>query len=455
MNIRKRLLLISSLTFGVAFTISALLIYSIFFQRSENIIFKELENTALLTAYFYLEKDEMSQGEHNQIRIALDEQIQLSKVKIFNEKNDFVYGDALNEMHLTAAVMDQVRQQKKIYFKQENTYYYGFYYPDNQGNFVVFAFSENEFFASQIHQLLAILGLSLLIGFLMILLLSYYLTKVAYAPIEQIIEQIETSDFQFQQKIQLHVPESQDEIQKLTVKFNELFGRIAETFAIQKNFTNYVSHEIKTPLASIAGTMEVFAQKERSAEEYKNVSEIALKNVAEIENTLNNLLLLTNLENPSDVVETYRLDEQIWHILSKIQSHYPTFAQPIQFDIQIEKHEFLTIYANKGQLEIALYNLIENAVKFSNRKAVHIVLKDENQQLQLSIQDQGIGIPAEEIRNIQQAFYRASNVKNIQGSGVGLSLALLIFQQNKIDFQIHSTENIGTQIKLLFPKPTH
>lgn len=450
MNIRKRLLLISSFTFGLVFTLSALLVYSIFFQRSENIIYKELENIALLTAYFYLEEDEMSQREHNQIRKEFEAQIQSSKVKIFDENNGFVYGDTLQQNFLTANVLDEVRQLKKIHFKQEDTYFYGFYYPDNQGDFVVFAFSENDFFISQNHQLLTILGLSLLIGLALIFLLSFYLTKVAYAPVEQIITQIEAADFQFQQKIRLKVPPHRDEIQKLTEKFNELLAKIAETFAIQKNFTNYVSHEIKTPLASIAGTIEVFAQKERSPEEYKNVSEIVLKNVTEIENILNNLLLLTQLENPSGIFENYRLDEQIWSVLNKIKAHFPSFTSSISFEILNEKADSLKVFANRGQLEIALYNLIENALKFSKGQNVRIVLTESNQQLQLRIEDQGIGIPADEIKNVEQAFYRASNVDNTKGSGVGLSLAILIFQQNKVQFHMESVENKGTKIQLNF-----
>lgn len=452
MNIRKRLLIISTLTFGVVFTLSALLVYSVFYKSSEKIIFNELEYSTLLTAYFYLEEDEMSQKEHNKIRNEFFENIRNSKVKLYNEKNQFVYGDSATgkSQFLTPSVLDKVRKQGKYQFKEGSTYFYGIYYPDNQGNFVVFVISENEFFESQINQLLSIFIISLISGLIIILLLSFYLSKVAYHPIKKITNQIVTTDINLKENFQLEVPQTKDEVQRLAIKFNELFARLAETFSIQKNFINYLSHEIKTPLTAISGTMEVFGKKDRKPEEYENVSKSTIKNVYYIENILNNLLLLSDLENQVQHFEIYRLDEQIWQILERIHLTYPNSKNLIQTEIKVIEYQFLKVFASKGQIEIALYNLIENAVKFSENKPIQILLNQENNHLILTIKDHGKGIPTEEINNVFQAFHRGSNVKDIKGSGIGLSLAILILKQNKIEFEIHSEVNQGTELTLSF-----
>src|SRR5690606_7511668 len=81
----------------------------------------------------------------------------------------------------------------------------------------------------------------------------------------------------------LTLPETKDELYELIRTFNGLLQRLSETFVIQKNFINYVSHEFKTPLAAIAGNLEVFAQKDRTPEEYHGVADKVVSHVDHME----------------------------------------------------------------------------------------------------------------------------------------------------------------------------
>jgi signal transduction histidine kinase len=99
---------------------------------------------------------------------------------------------------------------------------------------------------------------------------------------------------------------------------------------------------------------------------------------------------------------------------------------------------------------MALSNLIDNAVKYSHGKLVEIRLYKEDEHLQLSITDKGIGIPPNQLEHISKPFYRADNVRRIQGSGIGLSIALLILEKNQIKYHIHSENGTGTCVLLVF-----
>ena len=110
------------------------------------------------------------------------------------------------------------------------------------------------------------------------------------------------------------------------------------------------------------------------------------------------------------------------------------------------------MYINKDRTQIlmALYNLIENAVKYSSGKNVDIDLHKRNEKLHISITDQGIGIPEDQLTDISRPFYRAENTNKIQGSGLGLSIALRILEKNNIEYRIESKVDIGTKVSLIF-----
>lgn len=455
MNLRKRLLLISTLIFGLVFALSAFLIYSGFLRSSEQIIYKEMNSTALLTAYFYLEEDEMTGSEHRKIRQEFMEKMGTSnsKVKLYDGQNNFVFGDkdTGKGRFLNNQILDKTRKLGKLEFKEDNTYFYGLHYPDNQGDFVVFVISENEFFQSQINKLVGILLLSLFGGLILIFLLSYYLSNFAYQPIRKMVGEIEKLKFKSSEKSFLSVPETNDEFQKLALKFNELFERLSESFSVQKNFINYLSHEIKTPLASISGNLEVFGQKDRSPDEYRKVSRTAVNNVYEIENIINNLQTLTELEDKKPSYSNFRLDEALWPVLEKINQFFPKAQELIKLDFRVSNPELLNIKGNKKQIEIVLYNLIENAVKYSDDKEIKISVFEQNGKLQIQIIDNGRGIPDSEMSNILQPFFRGSNVERVKGSGIGLPLAYLILKQHRIKFEINSRTGNGTMINLEFP----
>lgn len=449
MNLRKRLTLYSTATFGIVFLVASMVIFLAFFKRSQNILFSDLKSTTLLSAIYYLEQDELPQSEHSLIKDQFRATIQSTNVAVYNEQNKVEFGQLINDINITPTILNQVRELHNYHFKSDNYFYYGIFYPDNQGDFVVFVKVSNNEFIAQIRSLLFILLGVFLLGLITIYFLSKNISNVAYKPIKRIVQQVNKVNYSNLEQ-GIVVPQTQDELAELVSTYNNLLSRLSESFLIQKNFINYVSHEFKTPLTAISGNLEVFAQKERTPAEYQKVTIDALENVYKIESILSNLLLLSGLNTKDYNIDDVRIDELVWDIYDNLQDKIQEYKTQLNINIEIEDFNILKIKGNKTLLNVAFYNIIENAIKYSNNNPIDITFKVLHNKLTIEILDHGKGIHPEELPHIKETFYRGKNVGNIKGSGIGLSLAMIIFDQHHIIFQIDSELLIGTKISLTF-----
>ena len=450
MKIRNRFTLISSLTFSVVFVIASLITYFSFYSYSEKIVYNELQKTCLLTGIFYLEKDELPENQHLIIGQQFRENSLEIVTRVYNEKNQIVYGDKTSDHNINASKLDYIRKNRKLSFKSKHHFYFGSYYHDNQGDFVVFVKKNDTDFKTMTDRLLIIMILVLISGLVSIYLVSRVLSNLAYSPIKNIINQVNEIQASSLDK-QIVSPNTKDDVQELIETYNNLLKRLSDTFIIQKNFINYVSHEFKTPLTAISGNLEVFAQKDRTSAEYKEMSQKVLENVYQIEDTMNTLMMLSGLRENMELNEIFRVDELVWDINDQLSASYHLKGQ-IQIALEVSNDKLLSIQGNSNEIKIALFNIIENAVKYSDENPIKISLLEQNQQLKIVVEDQGKGISEDDLQFIKQTFYRGKNVNDIKGSGIGLTLANVIFKQNNIEFTITSKKAVGTTVTLVFPK---
>lgn len=450
MKIKNRLTFLTSLTFGVVFIGAAVVIYILFYQSSEKRIYNDLQKICLLSAIYYLEQDELPLKEHKQIKQQYDEHIKEVEVGIYDANNKIAYGKNLSSRSITPDLLNSARKKGKLTFKSKENFYASIFYRDNQGDFVVIVKASDTDFTALVNQLMLIMGLVLVVGLIVIFFVSRLLSNLAYKPIDAIIEQVNEIEASSLDRIITNV-DTDDELQKLIESYNNLLKRLADTFKTQKNFINYVSHEFKTPLASISGHLEVFAQKERSPEEYQNLTQKVIKNVYEVEQILNTLLIVSGLKIEVATRDKFRLDELIWSINDSIAA-LPQFKNTVlQIEFHVVDQNKLEVKGNESEISMAVYNIIENAVKYANGKPVAIELAQKEENLQLTISDQGTGISTHDLKHIHETFYRGTNVGSVQGSGIGLSLASILFAKNNIAFAIDSEKEKGTTVILQLP----
>lgn len=452
MKIQTRLTLFHSTLFASLFIGIGIIIFLLYAQFIKKTIYKQLEQSSFITALFYLEEDELNKDDFDKVRMQFHEYVTNSYYQVYNARDEVRYGDTNDS--ISPEILNRVRENRELLFETEDFYCYGIFYEDNEGDFVVIAKENKKTLYNQLH----ILSLLLLIGFLtgtfLIVLLSRWGAHMAYRPIRKVIQQVQDISLSQQKDIHIYSLRTYDELEELIKTFNSLLSRISESFVIQKNFAKYVTHEFKTPLASIIGNLEVFSLKERTPEEYKLIAEKLIGEVQSLNNILNTLLIISDLKEDNQSKEQdYRIDELLWSILAKIKATHLNAKITIDISIPPQKEYLLYIQTDKTQLLMALVNLIENALKYSpTDKTVSIHLYHENEELCLAIQDQGIGIPLNQIEQVSKPFFRADNSNRRQGSGIGLSIALRILEKNKIRFDINSLPNQGTTVTLRFTK---
>lgn len=445
MKVQTRLSLISSIVFGIVFAVISVLIYGLFYRNAEKETFRDLEKTAYLTALFYLEEDELNKEEFSQIKAQFQQFVSNTYYQIYDESDSICYGaETVQILHKT---LELIRKKEKMPFKADDFFCYGIFYQDNQGDFVVITKERQSELQTQLNILLGILLLAFIIGIILIITLSKLLAYMAYRPFRDVIDQVNSISTN-NLDVKIESPGTKDELQDLIETFNTLLSRISETFIIQKNFVKYVSHEFKTPLASLLGNLEVFAIKDRTPKEYEDIARKLILEITQLQEILDALIVISDLRETTETTSSFRIDELIWQIINRITKRYAQSKILVNMDIPPETEQLLTTNKDRTQLLMAFYNLIENAVKYSKGNSVEILMNQRDNHLCIAIKDNGIGIPTDQLKNISKPFYRADNTNQIQGSGIGLSIALRILEKNHIEYEIQSEPNSGTLVKL-------
>ena len=244
-----------------------------------------------------------------------------------------------------------------------------------------------------------------------------------------------------------------DEIARLAITFNNMLTRLEDSFLMQKNFVSNASHELRTPLTSILSAIEVTLSKARTNEEYYEL----LNGLHDEAEKLNKLITsLMNLSQtigegePYQQTEEVRIDELLYEISREAKAASPDTHIIMNYKNLPDNAGLLAVHGNRNLLHAAISNILDNACKFSNGE-VKCTLESKNGNIQISIKDNGIGIPAADLKNIFQTFYRSQNARSYPGSGIGLALAEKIISIHKGSINIASTENNGTEVIIVLP----
>lgn len=451
LKIKDRLTFTGSLIFGVVFAVAASLLYYLFYDSSEKLIMDQLSKTAKITGIFYLEEDELPQKEHRKVKEEFRERVSSLnvEVRVFDEFDAIAYGEQTTDSSISGDILNRIRKEGSGGFKRNEYYYYGIFYPDNQGDFVVMIKENQDFFHNQSRKVLVILILVFLGGITAIIGLSKLLSNIAYKPINNIVNQVNAiNSFNIDRRIESHG--THDEVQRLTDTFNNLLSRLSQNFAMQKNFINYFSHEVRTPLTSISGNIQVFGGQNQKPEEFKKIKSSVLKDIKRIEEIMNTLMVISGLKEHRNAEGSFRLDELLWDTLELLPSGIQKSKLEVKIDISPERQNLLKVNGKKSQVQIALLNILENALKFAHDGVVEVTVSEEDDQPVLLIKDYGIGIPDSDIERVKEPFFRAGNTGSIKGSGMGLTVGALIFEHNKVKFEIESVKDEFTRVKLRF-----
>lgn len=368
------------------------------------------------------------------------------EVLIFNYKNEVVYiSDPKRRLTISADKLDEVRIKKEIRFEQEGYELAGFMFTDRYNRLVVISAGVDVNGWENLDFLKGMLIVVYLLSLTVVSILAWIYSGGALYPIQQIMKQ--TDDLNVARlSDRLPKPDSKDELAKLTLTINRLLDRIETAFQMQKQFVANASHELRTPLTAIKGQLEVVLMKTRTPEVYAEKLESLLADIRQLTTITNQLLMLAQADtaHAKEHFGQVRIDEVLFGCQSSLQKWRPGVQIHIIFDEGLDAGEDLIITGNEELLSAVFYNLLENGIKYSFGKEVSVrVFKQEN-CLSIRVEDQGIGISAASLDKIFQPFFRAENVADIQGNGLGLSLVERIIVMHNGELEVQSVLGQGS-----------
>jgi len=268
-------------------------------------------------------------------------------------------------------------------------------------------------------------------------LLITVLGKIAVRPILKLTEatkEVAKGNFEIQVEI-----ESNDEIGQLTKNFNKMTRELKGIEYLRKDFINSVSHEFKTPIASIQGFAKLLQKGNLSEEEKQEYTNIIVEETSRLSNLSSNILKLSKLENQEmiDRKAIFSLDEQIRRSILLLEHEWS--KKNICFDIELDSVKFP---GDEELLQQVWINLLGNAIKFSNdNSSITVRLHGSASFVKVKITDTGIGMSEEIQPRIFEKFYQGHKSHSYDGNGLGLPLVKRIL--DLCDGKIHVQSSLG------------
>ena len=233
---------------------------------------------------------------------------------------------------------------------------------------------------------------------------------------------------------------------------NRGYNREMEIATQRRNFLLSITHELKSPIASIRLVLETFLKRKLKPEQYSKLGNNAIADVERLNELVNNLLMAAKLETAYQPhLEHLELSDLVNDIFDKMKEKFPTINFRKSVAPNIEMME-----GDKMGLVSIITNLIENAVKYNQDETpeIEVLLQAEKNKIKFEVADNGIGISDKEKKNIFERFYRVGNedTRRTKGTGLGLYIVKQIVKAHQGKIQVTDNQPTGTIFSVYFPK---
>ena len=233
-----------------------------------------------------------------------------------------------------------------------------------------------------------------------------------------------------------------DEIGRLSNNFNIMVKELNSIEYLRKDFISSVSHELKTPIASIQGFAKLLKDENLSRDEKDEYINIILEETSRLSNLSSNMLKLSKFENQEIITkkEKYKLDEQLRKAIIMLDSEIN------KKNIKIEMQAKPTIINEDKELLMEIWiNLLNNAVKYTKENGkIEVNIEEKEDFIEVKIKDNGIGIPKEKQDRIFEKFFQVEKSHSADGGGLGLAIVKRIIELINGKIKVESEEGKGT-----------
>lgn len=448
-----------TLLFTVVVTLILLIVCSSIYYFSDlnrqNDFRKRLRNRALTTANLLLKV----RGIDNALLKKIDE----TTVITFRDKSVVVYDQtdhplysytdsATSVVKADSSILQKVRRKNEYAFTIGSREALALKYQDGKEIYAIVAAAYDKDGLEKLSELQLILAISFFSGILISLVSGILFSSGIVFPIKKITNEVkDISSQNLSRRIALHEP--RDELHELANTFNDLLGRLEESFDIQRHFIANASHELSTPLTSISSQLEITLQNERTADEYKAALQSVYEDVRDLTQLNKSLLEIAKANAISEGLKLslVRVDELLLKLPADLNKINPVFQVQLHFDSFPEDEDGLWVFGNADLLYSAIRNITLNACKYGSDHTAIIALRFAEASIHIDISDHGPGITEEDRKLIFQPFYRTKETSHIPGFGLGLPLALRIITLHKGKIAISTPADGGSCFQVQFP----
>ena len=247
-----------------------------------------------------------------------------------------------------------------------------------------------------------------------------------------------------------------EEIQELVKSFNQMTEQLDEAFAMQRRFSASAAHELRTPITVLRTKLDVFKKKKREQHEYDELVDTMETYIDRLSSIITDLLEFAETSELGEV-EDVSLDSVIKTVVDDLK----LVAQNNMINMQIDEQSMtqseaqtFIVKGNTNLLYRALYNLVENAIRYNNEEgSVNITLETRGQEGVIIIADTGVGIAPEQRELVFEPFYRVnkSRSREFGGAGIGLSLVKTILKRHGASITVSENNPQGSVFTIRIP----
>ena len=247
---------------------------------------------------------------------------------------------------------------------------------------------------------------------------------------------------------------TEDEMGYLSASLNYMSSQLRDMEDYQKKFVANVSHDFRSPLTSIKGYVEAMADGTIPPEMQEKYLKIILFETERLTDLTQDLLTLNEFDTKNLLLNKVPFD--IHEVIKNVAASFEGVCTQKKISIELvfaTKH--LEVAADRRKIQQVLYNLLDNAIKFSDLDSViTIETTERGDKVYTSVKDYGIGIPRKSLNKIWERFYKTdlSRGKDKKGTGLGLAIVKEIIQSHDENINVVSTEGVGTEFIFSLPK---
>lgn len=378
-------------------------------------------------------------------------------IKVYDKENQCLWDAQSHDMNLCNQIMDEISDRMRIQYPELEGEFTATVYPlikdgETVGSvsiscFGPFFLNENDSkFLSSLNTILISVGL---ISLVVSLIVGHMIARRISNPILQTVDvtkQIADGNYD----VRLKEGSNTKELNLLVESINHLAVSLETLEKLRKQLTEDVAHELRTPITILQSYLEAMTEGiwEATPERLESCSDEVIR-IGKLVGDLEKLAIIES--------ENLKLDKQwidLYEIIERTVNSFENDINNKQLKVSIEGQQ-ARLFADQDRIRQVVVNLMSNAIKYSKEgSSISVYIYEGKETVGFDIQDNGIGIPKEELPYIFERFYRADKSRNrlTGGSGIGLTIVKAIVEAHDGRVLVESSLNEGSKFCVILPK---